>query len=247
VSEAGIATDPEKTRRVTEWPTPKSVKEVQSFLGLCSYYRKFVRHFANIAAPLYKLTQKNAEFRWTIQCEDSFQLLKEKLTTAPMLTFPDFSLPFLLDTDASGDGIGAVLSQIQNGQEKVICYASRKLSRCEKNYSVTKRELLAVVHFIKQFRHYLYGKRFMLRTDHSALKWLFDFKNVNGQLARWLEVLSSFDFEICHRPGNCHKNADALSRYDYELVDLNTCANDYPEEQVTSSVASFALAGKTEW
>ena len=212
VSDQGIATDPEKTRKVSEWPTLCNIKEVRSFIGLCSYYRRFIMDFATIAAPLHKLTHKNVGFEWTEECENSFQILKKKLTTSPILTFPDFSLPFILDTGASGVGIGAVLSQKQNRCEKVIAYASRKLSKTEQNYSVTKRELLAVVHAIKHFKHYLYGKRFTLRTDHGSLRWLYNFKYVQGQLARWLEILGSFNFDIVHRPGSQHRNADAMSR-----------------------------------
>ena len=210
VSQDGIATDPEKTRKVQDWPTPCNLKHVRSFIGLCSYYRRFIKDFSRIAAPLYKLTYKDVGFKWTIGCERSFQLLKQKLTCTPILAFPDFSLPFILDTD--GEGIGGVLSQIQGGHEKVIAYASHKLSKSEQNYSVTKRELLAAVHYVKYFKHYLYGKKFTLRTDHGSLRWLYHFKDVQGQLARWIEILSTFDFEISHRPCTQHKNADALSR-----------------------------------
>ncbi len=212
VSQSGVATDLEKTRKVQDWPTPCNLKHVRSFIGLCSYYRRFIKDFSRIAAPLYKLTHKDVGFKWTSECEHSFQMLKQKLTSTPILAFPDFSLPFMLDTDASGEGIGGVLSQIQGGQEKVIAYASRKLSKSEQNYSVTKRELLAAVHFMKYFKHYLYGKKFTLRTDHGSLRWLYNFKDVQGQLARWIEILSTFDFEISHRPGTQHRNADALSR-----------------------------------
>jgi transposase InsO family protein len=158
------------------------------------------------------LTEKDRKFTWNEECQLAFEQLKTRLTTAPILTFPDFSCPFILDTDASGVGIGAVLSQIQDGKERVIAYASRKLSKAERKYSVTKQELLAAVVFIKRFRHYLMGRRFKLRTDHASLKWLSNFKETHGQLARWFEVLGMFEFDIEHRAGIRHGNADALSR-----------------------------------
>ena len=130
-----------------------------------------------------------------------FVVVKEKLTNSPILTHPDFSKSFILDTDASDQSIGAVLSQEIEGKEKVVAYASRCLSKSERKYCVTRKELLAVIHFIKYFRHYLYGRKFIIRTDHNSLKWLLRFKDPEGQLARWLEVVSSYEMEIQHRPG----------------------------------------------
>ena len=121
------------------------------------------------------------------------------------MSFPNFDEPFILDTDASNTAIGAVLSQNIEGQEKVVAYASRALTKSERKYCVTRKELLAVVHFVKYFRHYLYGKRFKVRTDHGSLRCLLNFKNPEGQLARWIEVLSTYDMEIQHRPGTQHK------------------------------------------
>ena len=188
------------------------VKEVRSFLGLASYYRRFVRGFAEVAAPLHALTEKAREFKWTEACEGAFEELKSRLMTAPVLSYPLPGCDYILDTDASGDGIGAVLSQVQHGEERVIAYASRKLSRAERNYCVTRRELLAVVVYLKQFRQYLYGRKVLLRSDHAALKWLLNFKNPEGQLARWLEVISEYEVTVEHRPGRKHGNADGLSR-----------------------------------
>ncbi|CAG2223494.1 unnamed protein product [Mytilus edulis] len=137
---------------------------------------------------------------------------KTTLISAPVLAYPTREDLFILDTDASNDGIGAVLSQLQDGVEKVICYFSKTFSRSEKKYRVTRRELLAVVASIKHVHHYLYGKYFEVRSDHGALSWLFNFKNPEGQLARWFDVLASYDFKIEHRAGRSHNNADALSR-----------------------------------
>ena len=143
----------------------------------------------------------------------AFEELRLRLVTAPILVFPDFSLTFVLDTDASDIGIGAVLSQLQeDGSERVIAYASRVLTRPECRYCVTRKELLAVVFFTRHFRAYLLGRKFCLRTDHGSLTWLRNFKEPEGQLARWMERLQEYDFTISHRPGRKHQNADALSR-----------------------------------
>lgn len=142
----------------------------------------------------------------------AFDKLKLALTSAPILTFPDFNKPFILDTDASDSAIGAVFSQNQGGAEKVIANASLTLSKSERKYCVTKEELLAVVSFVKYFRHYLYGRKFLIRTGHGSLRWLLNFKQPEGQLARWLEILSMYDMTTEHRSGSQHRNADALSR-----------------------------------
>ena len=151
MSRDGISTNQSKIRTVQDWPQPTSVKQVRSFLGLCSYYRKFIRGFATIAKPLHKLTEKVTKFEWTTDCETAFNSLKEALTNAPVLTYPDPSKEFILDTDASGVGLGSVLSQNQDGCEKVIGYYSRTLSKSERQYCVTRRELLAVVEAVKHF------------------------------------------------------------------------------------------------
>jgi len=139
-------------------------------------------------------------------------LLKDGLTSDPVLSYPMQEGEFILDTDASNYGIGSVLSQVQDGEEKVLAYGSKKLTREQINYCVTRKELLAVVYFTTYYKHYLLGKKFTIRTDHNSLTWLFKFKSPQGQLARWLEELSQFCFVIQHRPGVAHSNADALSR-----------------------------------
>jgi hypothetical protein len=134
------------------------------------------------------------------------------LCTAPTLAFPVPNAPLILDTDASSTGIGAVLSQVIDGTERVLGYASKALNKTQRNYCVTRRELLAVVVFVKYFRPYLYGRKFFIRTDHSSLRWLYSFKEPEGQVARWIQVLEEYDKEIIHRPGKRHINADGLSR-----------------------------------
>ena len=221
-STAGIATDPEKVEKVSKWPVPINVREVQQFLGLANYYRRFVKDCAQLAKPLHRLTKNNREFQWTDQCQQAFNTLRRLLVSAPVLAFPDCGREFILDTDASEQGIGAVLSQVHlDGQEHVVAFASRVLSKAERKYSVTRKELLAVIVFIHHFRPYLLGHRFVLRSDHSSLLWLKIFKDPKGQLARWLEHLEQYTFEVVHRKGSSHGNADALSHYVYphESVD----------------------------
>ncbi|UYV72285.1 K02A2.6-like, partial [Cordylochernes scorpioides] len=212
ISRQGIQTDPDRTETVRQWPVPRDVHQLRSFLGLCSYYRRFVPGFSNIARPLHRLTESGRPFSWTIDCERAMDKLKQALSSPPMLAYPDPGEPFILDTDASNTGIGAVLSQTQDGVERVIAYFSKTLSKPERNYCVTRRELLAIVKSIEHFHHYLYGQKFLLRTDHAALRWLLNFKSPEGQLARWIQRLQEYDMEIQHRKGKSHGNADALSR-----------------------------------
>ena len=213
ISEHGLKPDPSKCEAVKNVARPRCVKEVRQFLVLTSYYRRFVKGYSEIARPIYDLTKANAKWNWDAKCEAAFLTLKEKLTTAPVLAYPDENGgEFILDTDASNSGIGAVLSQIQDGVERVIAYASRTLSPAEQNYCVTRKEMLSVVFFSKYFRHYLSGRHCTIRTDHSSLRWLSQFREPDGQVHRWLEQLSQFDYSIVHRPGLKHKNADFMSR-----------------------------------
>ena len=199
VSKDGVSTDPDKTRAVADWPVPTSVSEVRSFLGLCSYYRRFVKDFATIAAPLNALTRKNARFVWSSDAQSSFEALKVALTSPPVLAMPQDQGEFIVDTDASNTSIGAVLSQVQAGEERVVAYASRALDRREQNYCVLRRELLAIVFFLKHYKQYLLGREFRVRTDHAALTWLRKTPDPIGQQARWLEVLEEFNFTVEHR------------------------------------------------
>lgn len=212
VTEDGIKCDPKKIEAIKSWPRPRNASECRSLLGICGYYRKFYPNYAEIASPINDLTKKSAKFVWTDRCEQAFQTLRDGLTSELILAYPDPNLEFILDTDASSFGISGILSQVQNGEERVIAYGSRTLSRSERNYCTTNRELLAVVTFIKAFRHYLYGQKFTLRTDHHSLIWLSKFKDPEGMIARWLSRLSEYDFTIVHRKGQLHGNADGLSR-----------------------------------
>jgi len=204
VSKDGISTDPSKIQLIKDWPVPRNIKELRGYLGLTGYYRKFIHNYSQIVTPLNQLLKKNRPFEWDEQCQASFDDLKEKMQRPPVLTLPNYTDTFVLDTDASGDCIGAVLSQIQDGQERVVAFAGRALTTNEKNYCVTRKELLAVVYFLKYFRQYLLGRSFIIRTDHAALTWLKKTPEPIGQNARWVELLEEYTFQIQHRPGDKH-------------------------------------------
>ena len=201
----------EHIRAVRQWPTPRKTRQVEQFLGLANYHRAFIKDYAAIAVPLYRITGKQP-FHWGIDQQHAFEEIKDRLTEAPILTMPNSRDSFILDTDASNDAIGAELLQVQGGEERVVSYGSCALTSEQRRYCVTRRELLGVVKFTRQYRHYLLGKPFVVRTDHSSLTWLLHFKHPQGQLARWMEELSQYDMRLEHRPGKKHANADALSR-----------------------------------
>ena len=231
VSSAGLECDPEKTRMVAKWPIPKTVRDIRSFLGLAGYYRRFIPNFAEYSSPLTELTKLGVPFKWTEKQQIAFEALKKCLCNPPILSYPTDDGMYVLDTDASQYGIGAVLSQVQgpDEEEKVIAYASKTLQGAQRTYCTTKKELYAMVHFVKHFRHYLLGRRFLVRTDHASLLWLLNFKNPEGILARWLMTLSSympFDY-IAHRPGRLHGNADAMSRIPVDESTVKRCPSTY--------------------
>ena len=209
-SASGMMPDSQKVKALLDWPIPTTVTAVRQFIGLASYYRRYIHDFATIAAPLHQLTQKGISFNWSQECTDAFNLLKQKLVQAPILAFPNFSTvasPFVFYTDASSIGIGAVLEQ----DSHVIAYASRALTKSEKQYNVIQRECLALVYALKQFRHYLIGRSFNLVTDHAPLQWL-SAQKMEGLLCRWSLALQEYDFQIKYRKGIQNGNADALSR-----------------------------------
>ena len=224
VSAQGVATDPKKIEAIKDWPTPKDMKGLQAFLGLAGYYRQYIQDYATIAKPLTVLTGKGVEWKWGMEAENAFQELKRRLINAPILSYPDPKLPYILDTDASAVGVGAVLSQVQDEEEKVVAYFSKTLSPAERNYCVTRRELLAVVKATKHFKPYLYGQKFKLRTDHASLRWLCRRKEPSAQVARWLEILAEFQYSLEHRAGMKHNNADGLSRRGW-CTDCKQCDN----------------------
>ena len=238
VTADGVTTDPAKTEAVVNWPKPATLKELRSFLGFCSYYRRYVQSFAQIAKPLHQLVAelynggKNDKGRsivigerWTPECQEAFSNLKQALTSATVLAYPDYNLPFVIETDASNDGLGAVLSQEQEGKLRVIAYASRGLRGPERNmenYSSRKLELLALKWAISEkFREYLIGSTFTVFTDNNPLTYLQSKAKLKATEQRWVADLANFNFNIKYRSGHCNKNADALSRRRHEEEELS--------------------------
>ncbi|KAK8919358.1 hypothetical protein KSP39_PZI021140 [Platanthera zijinensis] len=208
ITEQGLAVDPAKIESIISWLQPTSVTEVRSFLGLAGYYRRFVKDFSKISLPLTQLTRKNTLFQWSVDCQLAFDILKEKLTSAPILTMPSGTDGFQIYSDASYKGLGCVL--MQHG--KVIAYASRQLKDAEKNYPVHDLELAAVIFALKLWRHYLYGVRCEVFTDHKNLKYIYSQKELNLRQRRWLEFIKDYDVDLQYHPGKANVVADALSR-----------------------------------
>jgi len=231
VSAAGVAVDPEKTAKIHDWPTPRSKDDVHSFLGLCGYYQNYVPRYTEIARPLQRLTRLYVPFEWTPDTATAFVALKKALTSPPILATATASNGrFVLDTDCSAFALGAVLSQIQQGEERVIAYHSRALTVAETKLCVTMRELLAVVDSVRKFHFYLAGApEFLIRSDHAALQWLKKFRNLDGKLARWVERLESYSYVLEFRKGSQMAHADALSRYPYPTPELRPCPETCPK------------------
>ena len=211
VGRAGLECDPNKLSAVANWIPPNTIKGVREFLGFTGYYRRFVPDYSTVAQPLVRLLGKDCKFKWTDACQDAFKALRALLIKTPVLAFPKEDLPYIVDTDTSDYGIGGVLSQCIEGTEHVIAYYSKSLNPAQQKYCKTRRELLAVVATLDHFKGYVWGPKFVVHTDHAALVWLTNLKNIQGMLARWLAKLQQFHFDIIHRPGVQHGNADGLS------------------------------------
>ena len=221
IEDGKISPDPAKTHLIDTYPVPKNLKEVRSFTALVSYYRKYIKNFAQIAKPLSCLLEKNAKFNWTDDCQRAFDTLRLALSERTQLTLPDFSKPFQLACDASAVAVGAVLSQVgEDGKEYPIAFASKVLSKTERNWSVTEREAYAIVWSVNYFRSFLLGNHFKLLSDHKPLCWLRDLKNPAPKLARWILQLEEYDFEVIYKEGKKNANADAMSRLP---TDVNLC------------------------
>jgi hypothetical protein len=213
ISKDGITVDPEKIEAIREWSTPKNVIEVRSFMGLARYYRIFIEGFSKIAHPFPSLQRKGVKFQWTLDCEKSFQHLKQLLTSSPILRTAYPNEDFVVCTDACKEGLGGFLSQ--NGF--VICYEPRKLKEYERHYATHDLDLVAIVRALRKWRHYLMGKRFEMRIDDNGLKYLFDQPTLNAKQSRWLEFLSEYDFDIKHIKVKENKVVDALNKRVHEL------------------------------
>ncbi|CAN6711694.1 unnamed protein product [Malus baccata var. baccata] len=233
ISEKGIEVDKSKIDLVRHLPSPTSVREVRSFLGHAGFYRRFIKDFSKIAQPLCRLLQREVAFEFTKECTESFNQLKELLTTAPIIVPPDWSLPFELMCDASDYALGAVLGQRKDKRPHVIYYASRTLNDAQLNYSTTEKELLAVVFALDKFRSYLIGTKVIVFTDHAALKYLLTKKEAKPRLIRWILLLQEFDIEIRDKKGSENVVADHLSRMVHNEESLPILET-FPDEQLLS-------------
>jgi hypothetical protein len=211
LSAEGIAVDPSKVESVTKWEQALNVTDVRSVLGMAGYYRRFIENFSKITKPMTELLKNNTKFEWSEACEKSFQELKKRLTTAPVLTLPDIKKDFVVYCDASKQGLGCILMQ----EGKVVAYASRQLKKHEENHPTHDFELAAVVHALKIWRHYSIGNKCELFTDHKSLKYFFTQTELNMRKRRWLELIKDYDVEINYHPGKANVVVDALSRKTY--------------------------------
>lgn len=212
LSDKGVQPNFDKIRVIKKFPIPKTQKEIKSFLGLLGYYRKFIPDFAKLTKPMTKCLKKNATVNHSKEFIESFEKSKEILSNSPVLQYPNFEQPFILTTDASDVSIGSVLSQGQVGSDRPVAYASRTLSETESRYSTIEKELLAIIWSVKYFRPYLYGRKFIIYTDHKPLTWLMSLKDPNSKLTRWRLRLEEYDYKIIYKKGKYNTNADALSR-----------------------------------
>lgn len=212
----------EKIDTIWNFPQPANLRKLRRFLGMCGFYRKFIQNFSDIVVPLNKLLKKGAKWSWEREQQEAFDTLKKQMCSEPVLVLPDFTRDFILTTDASGTGLGAILSQKNaDGDEQVIAYASRTLNKAELSYSTTEKECLAVVWGAEYFRPYLFGRPFTVITDHAALTWIMSYNGKQQRLLRWSLRLQEFDYQIVYRPGKVNEPADALSRLDEpEVVNL---------------------------
>ena len=218
ITPEGVKPNPDKIKAVLKYPIPKTPKEIKAFLGLVGYYRRFIKDFAKLTKPLTRCLKKGAKIEITEDYKVAVEKCKQILVNHPILTYPDFSKPFILTTDASNVALGAVLSQGPIGQDKPIAYASRTLSSTEQKYTTIEKELLAIIFATKYFRPYLYSRKFYIYTDHRPLVWLFNLKDPNSKLTRWRLRLQEYDYEIIYKKGIQNSNADALSRVQINIM-----------------------------
>jgi len=215
ISEGLVKMDPVKVAGVQEWPVPKNTREVLSFVMFVNFYHRFIRGFANITRPLHDLTKKDTPWAWTTKEQTAFDDLKQAVTTAPVLAFPNDSAPYCVEADSSDFAMGGVLSQVQeDGKWHPVAFLSKSLDEVQRNYDIGDKEMLAIIRALTEWRHLLEGAehRFEILSDHQNLKSFMAAKNLNWQQARWSLYLSRFDFLLTHRPGKHCGKPDALSR-----------------------------------
>jgi hypothetical protein len=236
VTPNGIKPDPGLVDSVKYFPQPTKLKDIQSFLGLTGYYRRFIRNYAKLSEPLLrqirshqKSKRSTNDIEWSDECEKAFEILKDALTQAPILRAPNFNEPFILEVDACDYGLGAVLTQEYDNKKFVVAYASRTQTAAERNYFPTEKEALAIYWATKHFRPYLEGTTIYIRSDCRALQWLLDTKDLSGRLARWAISLSAFNIvDIKYKPGKTNTNSDTLSRYPLPNLSMLTTSNQQP-------------------
>ena len=238
LNKTGIRPNPKKLGAVRDWERPKTLTQVRSFTAFCNYYRKFVKSFAEVAKPLYRLTSKRVKFTWEKEREDALQLIKTRLLQAPILAFPNFRHPFVIDTDASETALGAVLSQIFD-EERPIALELRVLSKTEVNYATTKHEGLEIVQAMQWFRPYISGSQCVVRTDHGILQWLFR-QNADGMTSRMFQKMQEYNYRIVRRPGEKQCNADGLKRRPNEKPEWK----EVEEEELRGQIPEFQTMEK---
>lgn len=248
ISQEGVRVSPDKVKAVQEWPLPETKRQLQSFLGFINYHREHIENFAALTADLYELSGPKTEFVWTEKHTSQVAKLKELITKAPCLAYPLSEGQYILDCDASATAIGAVLSQVQpDGSVRPISFASNVLLKEQRNYCITRRELLSVVKFTRHFRHYLLGRDVLVRTDHSSLAWLMNFCLIEGQLARWLEELSRFNITFRHRKGQKHVNADSMSRIPDNLTECANASSNLRPEDLPCYPCRYCQRAHDQW
>ncbi len=240
VSSEGMRMDPDKVKAVVDWPTPDSRKALQRFLGFANFYRRFIRNFSQLAAPLTALTSTKTAFRWSEAAEAAFTNLKSRFVSAPILIAPDPTRQFVVEVDASEVGVGAVLSQRSSSDDKMhpCAFFSHRLSSAERNYDIGNRELLAVKLALEEWRHWLEGSGvpFIVWTDHKNLEYIRSAKRLNSRQARWALFFGRFEFSLSYRPGSKNIKPDALSRIFDQSERLSTPECIIPERLVVSTL-----------
>lgn len=223
----GIKPNPEKIKEIQKWKLPRSQKEIKQFLGLLGYYRKFIKDYSKLAQPMTKYLKKDKKLDLNdIQYTQAFEKCKKILTSDPILVYPDFEKPFVLTTDASNFALGAVLSQIHEGKDHPVAFASRTLNKHEVNYSTTEKEALAIMWAVEKFKPYLYGNSFTLVTDHKPLTFIKN-STKNLKILRWRLELENYEYTVQYRTGKTNVVADALSR----KVEINANETDTPSDR----------------
>lgn len=245
ITDKGIYPDETKYNIIKNYPVPKTADEVRRFIAFCNYYRKFVRNFAHLANPLNKLLRKGVNFNWTPQCQYAFDALRNNLMSPTILKYPDFSREFIITTDASDTACGAILSQITDGADLPVAFASKSFTKGERSKPTIEKELAAIHWAVDYYKPYVYGRKFKIRTDHRPLVYLFNMKNPTSKLTRMRLDLEEFDFEVEFLSGKANVGADALSRITINSDQLKATTITSDKEQINKTKQPVALVVNT--